>query len=607
MQHYRAKTDQKRDLQGPVPKQISERRIMSAFKQKNAIASAEFKKFKGIDTTAPHRETSAACDMVNFRVLPDGSLQKRCGFEAIASFTQTVRSVWSGKLNGQTLTFVVYGNTISKVDMTQRKITIVGKIGTSSGYANFIFFNGYLYLSDQKSFYLVTENSISSTDGYAPLYGKEWGIGVKGTVNEPLNLASKYIRMTYLVDKEFIYLCVDHLISSINAVYVNGVLLTDKSKYYFDPENMCVCVMGLKIGDRVSLFLTVDESELNRTALLSCADSVVYGDTKQSTLFLWNGEMEGVMFASSPVDEDSLKESTSVFPSTTPLYIPSDPAFKLPRSDRRITAVCRQYDRLLIFTEQDTWMARLSSDSQRYLDAITVNPSYGCTSPGAVVMCGNDPVCVSDGTVLRWNSDTDEFNECNAYSISSKIKSMLPDSFFSKAVVLIDKERSEILFSDPSDTNETLWIYNYATEDWYKFDGIGARMMFLNDKNVGFVYANSICMFNEELTHDKLKTGNIRYITAFYESHPTDLEIASNKKRLCGMTLNANFMGQNMTAEYHSDEQDTKSITIGSESNSPVSIIRRLHSERFCYTKLRLVSDADVPQRIYSTSIWAKP
>ena len=581
---------------------------MSVFKQKNSIASVEFKKFKGIDTRAPLGESGAAYDMVNFRVLPDGSLQKRCGFKAIASYNAKIRGVWSGTLGETTAIFAVYGSTVVKILPKEGRTTVIGKTSSSEGDVNFMFHNERLYLCDGQTFYIVTESNVAAAEGYVPLYGKDWPVRYKGEVNEPLNLASRHIRMTYIVTEELSFLCVDHVISEIDAVYINGELITDKSRYYFDEPAMCVSVKGLKLNDRVELFLTVSESETNIAEIFSCKNSVVYGDYADSILFLWNGNKKNIMFASSSVSEQSLEESRFMYPNSAPFYVPAGSTFKIPKENQQITGVCRQYDRLLIFTKEDTWMGNISSSSpKRTLEAVTVNPSYGCTSVGAAVVCENSPVCVSDGAIIRWTSETDELNECNQYSISSKIESMLSPSFFENAVVLIDKRQSEIFFADSTDNQGILWIYNYKIDSWYKFDGITVKSMFLHENSLGFIYLNTVYLFNDSICYDELKGGSVRNITATFESYPSDLSVGGNKKRLCGMTLNANLSGGEIHTQYFSEGECISKTLLESDNAFPKSFMRRLNSKRFSYVTLRILSTARAKQRIYSTGIWAKP
>ena len=580
---------------------------MSVFKQKNAIASAEFKRFTGIDTTAPHREERAALDMVNFRVLLDGSLKKRSGYTPIAICPEIIRASWTGKLGGKEQTFIVYGGKIARIDFDTRSVVNIGSTPKGAGNIKFVYFNSNLYMMNSEFIYLVTENDASIVEGYVPLYGKDWLIATRGEVNEQVNLATRHIRMTYTVNEELIYLIVDHVISNIDAVYINDELITDTSRYYYDQKLKCVCVLNLKLGDHVELFLTISNQSIDTSALYSCKHSAVYSDHSNNTLLLWGGYEKNKILASHTFDKEAYEASKKLYKNLAPLYIPSDAAFVLPEEDRTITAICRHYDRLLIFTDRDAWMTNLLSEKQRPLEPITVNSSHGCTSKQGTVMCGNDPITIGDGEVLRWTADTDELNECNAHSISSQITSMLTSSFFKNAVILLDKEHSEILFSDPNDANGTLWIYNYTLECWYKFDNVGAEAMFIRDGQLGFIRKTAVYLFDNAIGHDQSFDGSTKEITATYESYPTDLLIAGNKKRLCGMTLNANPCKGSIKLEYISEAKKLASASIKSESIYPSSFTRRLTSERFSYVSLRLVCDGEYAPRIYSTSVWAKP
>ena len=155
--------------------------------------------------------------------------------------------------------------------------------------------------------------------------------------------------------------------------------------------------------------------------------------------------------------------------------------------------------------------------------------------------------------------------------------------------------------------NGTVWIYNYESENWYKFDGIFTKKMFMCDDTLGFVQAGTVYLFNDALGVDRMELNVQRDILATFESHPIDFFVGGNKKRLFGMTLNANFSHGNIRADYLSDGEVISSVVLKSQSLFPKSFIQRLNSKRFCYANLRLVSDPKVTQRIYSAGIWAKP
>ena len=585
---------------------------MSVFKHKKAISSTEFKGFEGIDTTAPHKHVPSAADMVNFRVLEDGSLEKRCGFVKIADCESEIRAVWSGKLEDTEATFIVYQNKVAKVDVDQKQLIPFGTISTTSGDTKFIFFKSKLYLMDGDSYYRLSADGMVKVEAYAPLYGKLWGVAKKGEIYEPLNLASRKIRMSYRVDERVIYLLVDHVISSIDAVFIDGEELTDKSKYYFDRSLMSVCVLGLQIGEIVDLYLTIAPEQWNLNRLSSCKQMANLGGYNESTLYFWDGNNEGDVYPSSEVNKVSLWSSSLVYGETIPLYIPADRIISTNEESKKIKALCHHYDRLLIFTDRNTWMVANVLDDTGFLsNAVMINSVHGCTSSGAAITCGNDPICVSDGSILKWTSDTDELNECNAFSISSKIESLLCPAFFKNAKILLDKKHSELYFYDPFDEDELVWIYNYKTNNWYKFDGIGADELFICDDSIGFVKNGAVYLFDKNEANDICDVGDERQVVATFESNPIDLGVYANKKRLAGMTLDASFGGDgggsgSISADYLSDKKKLSSVTLTDDSAYPKSFMRRLNSPRFSYLTLRLKAFGSATQRIYSTGIWTK-
>ena len=582
---------------------------MLVFNHKNAISSTEFKGFEGICATAPHKHVPSADDIVNFRVLGDGSLLKRCGFSHIANCDGKIRTVWSGNLEGEQVTLIVYGIYVVKVNIADKTLVPLGRLGIPGGNIKFIYFKSQLYIMDEWSFYKVTKEGVEYLSAYAPLYGKLWGVAQKGKVYEPLNLATRHIRMSYRVDQELIYLCVDHLISSIDAVYIDGQKVTDSGRYYFNRSLMCVCVMGLELGQIVDLYLTVDESELDILRLRSCKQSAILGGYTDTKLFFWDGLYDGCIYSSREVDAVALISSSYVYGEALPLYFPADSIISTEGEKRKITALCRHYDRLLLFTDENTWMIDDTLESTNILSgAIMINSSHGCTSAGAAITCGNDPICVGDGAILKWTAETDDLNECNVYSISSQIEPFLKPSFFKNAKILLNKKHSELLFYEPSDEDGLVWIYNYKTENWYKFDGIGANEFFLCEDMLGFIKGTSIYLFDETLNHDIDSEGNEREIIATFESHPIDLDVYANKKRLAGMSMSASFKGGSICAEYLSDSNSQRiaSVTIKDESTYPTNYIKRLNSQRFSYLTLRLTAKGDASSRIYSTNIFTK-
>ena len=589
--------------------EVSEGRIMSVFRQKNALSSAVLEGFRGIDTRKSRNSLPFASDMVNFKLCEDGSLEKRCGFLPIASFSSSIRAVWSGKLGGCERVFVVYSNYVASVDPISLSVSTIGIIKSYDGHANFIFFDSNLYIKDSFGFYLVTFDNVRAVEGYAPLYGKDWVSATAGEVNEPLNLISRRIRMNYTVTEPNIFLRVDHMIATIDAVYVNGVLRTDPTTYYFKSSFMCVCVLNIEVGDKVELYLTLENSEIANAAakLLECQNAFVYGGSSSSRFFLWGSSQGDVIYGSSDIDDSSFENSKKVYSDSMPLYVKQNDAFTMGREKKEISAVCRHYDRMLIFTQDDTWTVKEPARNGEPLEAIAVNSTYGSTSPCGALMLGNDPISISDGAILKWTADTDELNECNAYSISEEIEGKLGATFFENAVIFADKKRNELYFSDPNDEAGTLWIYAPKTKNWYKYDGIGAEAFLEINERIAFTRENTLYIFDPSKDTDILPNGEERTITAYFESLPQDFDSSENKKRLCGMTLDAHMEDSTLLMEYISEGKVIASLYTKADGECDKHEKRRLNSGRFNCAALKLTSSGKGRIKIYSTGMWIKP
>ena len=76
---------------------------MSKIKPDRACAKEIFSSFGGICAKG-ETSSAGASEMRNFRILPDGSIEKRCGWETVHALPDRVRGVWQGTVNGLRLT-----------------------------------------------------------------------------------------------------------------------------------------------------------------------------------------------------------------------------------------------------------------------------------------------------------------------------------------------------------------------------------------------------------------------------------------------------------------------------------------------------------------------
>ena len=580
---------------------------MSFFNTKRTLGKVEFKGFGGIDRRHVGIGRGDAKEIVNFRVLLDRSLKKRAGFKHLLDLPSNVRALMTGTSGGETMGYALAGNVLYKLDLINGVANAVGTVSTSEGRASIFYYAGHTYLIDGKEIYDIRPNGLTVASGYAPLFGKNWGSLYPGEINEPLNILTPHARISYIVsDPPNMYLSTYYNVASVEAVYVNGIL-KDPAGYSIDRDNVTVNVPGLKAGDKVLIYLTFD-IEQDRSPLAKNTDAVVFGGISNSRVFMWGGADKSVMFSSSGISNADLRESEKVYEGSGGLYFPEGYDFLVGDGRFDIRAVSRHYDRLLIFTEGDTWMADSSSCGTDMFPVMRINSHRGCSSVGGVTRCGNDPICVSRDGILRFSANTDELDECNAYIISDAIAEMLSDEFFENALAFENRRFGELWFARREDQSGRVFVYNADIKEWYTYSGIQADDFFELDGSVGFVSGASLFVFDDSLGYDILSGGARRAISAKFKSYPMNFDIPERKKRLMGICVMAETCGENVEVAFESDNGIATIADICRESGEYAQVFtRRLCSDRFISTVMSISTDSEELQRIYGVTVTVKP
>ena len=561
-------------------------------------------KFKGVDSRFEHKSADGSAEIVNFRILPDGSLQKRAGYRALAKFESAVRAMWTGRIDGRYVGYVLVNNTVSRIDLDTGELTSVGTINTYDTKAEFFYYQAVLYLVDGYRIYAITESGVSFPRGYIPLVGKDWSDTYRGAPYEPRNLLNNKGRITYVIsDDPSNYLKTDESIVSIDLVLINGVII-DSSRYNITAMNRTVSVSGMQPGDRVEMFFTYADFPYTDaySGLMSNNCATIFGGINNFRPFLWGGR-KGVMYTAAYVSEDSLASSKVGDSKSDALYFPANYEFTVGDGASDITAVSRHYDRLLIFTENGAWMADSSACGVDDFPVLNINSNVGVLSQGAAAMIGNRPCTVGQSSIYRWTSSTEEFDECNAYSISAPIDGLLPADFYRTASVFSDVERGEIYFCAPCIMGRA-WVYSDSNDCWVCFEDVPAEKFVSCGNRVGFFSANTLFVFDDDLTVDIPEPYVASYITARYRSNLIDFGRDGNK-RLTELT----FRGDNgyFNACVFFDEEDGYVTDKMIDLRSPHKVIhRRLNTPRFGSIRLEIYCDCNERLMLHSLTLEAK-
>lgn len=569
---------------------------------------ASFEDFKGIDLQKTHTGKISCSDMTNFRIMPDGSLKKRCGFKPVYTSDRTIRDVWSGMLNGEFVYIVVILTDVYKLDIEAGTLKRLGSVWSAYNRVSFFFFVDTLYIKDSLAIYKVTSSSVSPTKGYVPLYGKDWPTTLHGEINEPLNLLNINARISYKIPANNSLMLPTKLkVTYVHSLYRNGNLLSS-SEYEIDSQYNTINVKTLAPGDEFLAVVQFDVSdpEINNLKLQFGKNnhSKVYSDIKNSRVFWWGASPGNTVFTNTPISPEAYAESEKYFPGAGPLYIAPGAEFVFGDGKSNVKAMLTHYDRLLIFTDGDAWMVDSSILTDQNTPVKAINSVAGSAASGGAAMAGNDPVTVGKQTIFRWTSDTDEFNQCNAYSISDAINEKLNESFFNNAMIFNDIYKNELWFRDPNG-DDSVWIYNIDKRHWFKYSGINANFFFDANGKVGFSDGTSIYVFSDELLSDIDSEGNENEIVATFESGIIDFE-APEKKRLLELRAVGELNGGTLDIDLELDTGENVSMEITS-SGTHGNMTKRLSSGRFSNLKMRITSAGKSDETIHSVCLSANP
>ena len=558
----------------------------------------------GIDARVRHGQDPCMTDIVNFKILPDGSLKKRAGYRKIYSFGESIRAVWCGKIGGIRKNIFLIGSSIYTIDLTSGMPNYHGSILTSDGKADFFYFSDTLYLIDGESIYEITEEYPKLVEGYVPLLGKDWPMGVAGEINEPLNILNSRARITYRAgDDPVYYLCPMYPVKSIEKIYKNGSLLSNDS-YAYNPTTNLIRVNGVSPGDFFDVSLTFDSSNFltQRAALFSCTSASIFGGINSSRVFLWNGAKKNTIFTSSYVSRDSLLESQKRYSNSSDLYFMDGQNFAVGDGRYDVTAIARHYDRLLIFTDGDAWMADSSACSTEEFPVMTINSSIGCATDNGALTANNDPITLGKDGIYRWHSNTDELNDCNAYSISSQISSLLSKDFYKNAIIYFNRYSNELWVNERG-SDGIVWIYNFTYKVWTKYSGINASFIFDADGSVGFTDESGIYVFDDTLSEDIIDE-NHKSIVASFKTGTIDFD-DYEYKRIKAIHCRGDLKNTDISLSVNTDRGESKSVYLF-ESAPHAVITRRVSSCRLKSFHLSLTDNSQSRQTLHRFEIELK-
>ncbi len=536
---------------------------------------------------------TAARDIVNFRISPEGALTVREGTRLLTTMDSSIRAVWSGIHEGRFRYYVLCSSSVYELEGSFALKRLIGNVTTTSGDAEFFYYRNCLYLVDGAQLLRVNYASLSVPLGYVPLVAKGWSDGELGEINEPRNLLNPYARYEYIIsERESTILRLDSYISRVDALYINGELVS-ADRYTLGTYAPYINVSGLNAGDRVCAYVVYRDSVEGLTELKGATRAYVYGGVDTSRIFLYGTLHKNLVHAASFASEASIREARRVYPTADALYFAVGCDFGVGDGSAPVNALCRHYDRLLIFTSAGTWRADSSVSGHGAFPTMSINTAIGVSTAHGAAVLGNNPYTVSGDGIYVWTADTDELNDCNARRISDDIAALLPTAFYKNAVIFADRANS-CVYIYSSNLSNRMAVYHEKRKAWTFFEGLCPNGFFNTENGTAFYVGSQIYTFDSSLYADSGTPIN----AYFNSAHFTGSSIF--RKHLKGIT--AEYTGGPFSCQIFVGSAPSALATpyFGRAYSVPACTYRRTTIKRFNSFNIKIVSAGTQSFELYS-------
>lgn len=572
---------------------------MALIDPRKALEKQSIREFGGVQSQAT-LSSKGASDIRNLRLLPDGSLEKRCGFAEWLQLSGTVRGTWEGALDGSTYFFAVADDSVYCIKPGQSTASPIYVLTTTQGPVSFVFFRERLYLLDGASllYFRLSTGTFQIAEGYVPLYGYNWHPTEMGDVTEELNAIQSRIRIHYLNTSGSTEFRLPFTMKSLNRVKINGSFITN---YTFTPYTATFQIPQGLAGGTVEILATLDEIFSRRSLVLRSSSGSVYKDPYHETLFIYGGSPGYLVYRSARVTDDMLAASTAFYGGSDPLYIPNNTAYSVGSVQHPVTAICQNGEQMLVFNDQSLWAIRHTDDQSDDTLICLLHAGIGCCALRGAIPCGENTVVVQETGITRLSFRIANPDICTAELISADISEQLSLEQLRNTVLLWRKSANELWIRSTADTQGLVWIYSAGQESWVCYDGIQAVCLFEHQGEVGFGSASGAVY----LTDEALDTDSGQPFEAWYQSNYLCFSLPEFSKRAIRATLCADTGGGKLCLRLESERASHTFELEGKGVETPELFDRRLTTGRFRLLRFRISSAGSARIRVYFLSLAA--
>lgn len=573
---------------------------MSIQESRRSTVRKRITAFGGIRSMARISD-SGAYAIQNFRILSDGSLEKRCGYQTFITGSGTIRGYWEGNLSGVSYCFFVAGNTLYRLSQSDTSPVALTVLSNSDARVRFFLFRERLYLMDGTTvmYFQTATGLFSLADGYVPLYGKNWHPSQLGEVYEPRNQLNTKLRVHYLNTSASQTFRLPFTAIRVDAVTVNGARI---SNYTFTPPSSSVTIpASYATGGEVLIAFEIDSIFSTRSTLLRAGHGTVYKDGYHETLLTFGGTNGYRVWRTSVVTDEMLAEAQKLYPACDCLYFREGTAFSLGSLQHPVTAALQYLDRVLVMNDTGLWILRHTSATSDDMEISLYQSGIGCVATDGAVLCRGVPVVIAPGGIGKIRLLRTDEDLCSLTLFSTDISDALTAAALPHCILQWYNADSALWVRDVRDTAGTVWCCDPDEPCWIRYTGILATGLIEHQGNPGFTTAaGKIAAFDESLNSDDGQAFNALYCSQYLDFSQPEFCRRSGYAALC-----ADSGGAGIDLRLESEHSACELHFTGQATAVPEFFDGRFGIGRFRFLRYRISVSGTVRVRVYSLSVYA--
>lgn len=398
-----------------------------------------------------------ASRMKNFRITKDYKLQKMFGYVKLYDPDARIRANWVGNLNGTDINIYVANSKVYKGAATPVQLGTITDADTT-----IYEFNKCLYFINGTDFKSYNGTTYGDVVAYIPTIKISCTPAGVGEDYEPINLISNYRKVSFSGDGESqtFQLPETDIKVYANQVWVDGTAITGAT--YNGSTGQVFLNQQTAPAQGVNNVVIQYEKQSVEAALAQNITknkyAQTYGLANDTRVFLYGN--------SSAKNRIYFSDLGAGVPD--PTYFPATNFIDVGSSNTAVTDISRQYDRLIISKEDETYYATYEPITDTEGNTIVtfpvypLNKSHGMIAKGKGQLLDNYVTTIDRYGIVQW-INTQSKDERNASIVSERVNEWLQSKDLSKAVTLDYQEEKEYWLAID---NEIL-IYNYANSSFF--------------------------------------------------------------------------------------------------------------------------------------------